>query len=98
MAERLTKTAARNVFYGGSAFFFAFVGLTAHSHYYMRNYHTDTPAPDGKRRARQARLGKAFLHQLPHAAGRGRLFRARGRQCLGSLGRQGGPGCAPREI
>ena len=36
MAERLTKTAARNIFYGGSAFFFAiFLGLTAHSHYYM---------------------------------------------------------------
>ena len=36
MAEALTKSAARNVFYGGSFFFFAiFVGLTAHSHYYM---------------------------------------------------------------
>ena len=42
MAERLTKTAARNVFYGGSAFFFAiFLGLTAHSHYYMVNTSTD---------------------------------------------------------
>ena len=42
MAERLTKSAARNVFYGGSVFFFAiFVGLTAHSHYYMRTTSTD---------------------------------------------------------
>ena len=42
MAERLTKTGARNVFYGGSAFFFAiFLGLTAHSHYYMRTTSTD---------------------------------------------------------
>jgi nitric oxide reductase subunit C len=42
MAERLTKSAARNVFYGGSAFFFAiFLGLTAHSHYYMLNTSTD---------------------------------------------------------
>ena len=42
MAERLTKTGARNVFYGGSIFFFAiFVGLTAHSHYYMRTTSTD---------------------------------------------------------
>ncbi|GCA50250.1 MULTISPECIES: c-type cytochrome [Sinorhizobium] len=42
MAERLTKTGARNVFYGGSIFFFAiFVGLTAHSHYYMRTVSTD---------------------------------------------------------
>ena len=42
MAERLTKSAARNVFYGGSAFFFAiFLGLTAHSHYYMADTSTD---------------------------------------------------------
>jgi nitric oxide reductase subunit C len=42
MAERLTKTGARNVFYGGSFFFFAiFVGLTAHSHYYIRTTSTD---------------------------------------------------------
>ena len=44
MAERLTKSAARNVFYGGSAFFFAiFLGLTAHSHYYMVTTSTDAP-------------------------------------------------------
>ncbi len=43
MAEALTKSAARNVFYGGSFFFFAiFLGLTAHSHYYMLNTSTDT--------------------------------------------------------
>ena len=42
MAEVLTKSAARNVFYGGSFFFFAiFVGLTAHSHYYMNTTSTD---------------------------------------------------------
>lgn len=42
MAERLTKTGARNVFYGGSIFFFAiFVGLTAHSHYYIKTTSTD---------------------------------------------------------
>jgi nitric oxide reductase subunit C len=42
MAERLTKSAARNVFYGGSAFFFAiFIGLTAHSHYYIVNTSTN---------------------------------------------------------
>jgi nitric oxide reductase subunit C len=49
MAERLTKAGARNVFYGGSIFFFAiFVGLTAHSHWFMRTKSTDettlTPA------------------------------------------------------
>jgi nitric oxide reductase subunit C len=42
MAERLTKSAARNVFFGGSAFFFAiFLALTAHSHYYMVTRSTD---------------------------------------------------------
>jgi nitric oxide reductase subunit C len=42
MSEHLTKTGARNVFYGGSAFFFAiFIGLTAHSHFYMRTTSTD---------------------------------------------------------
>ncbi|PWC39754.1 cytochrome c [Azospirillum sp. TSO35-2] len=42
MAERFTKSAARNIFYGGSAFFFlTFVGLTAHTHYYMRTTSTD---------------------------------------------------------
>ena len=48
MAERLTKSAARNVFYGGSAFFFAiFVGLTAHSHYYMTTKSTDVSTLTG---------------------------------------------------
>ena len=42
MAERLTKSAARNIFYGGSAFFLVvFVALTLHSHYYMRTISTD---------------------------------------------------------
>ena len=42
MAERLTKAATRNIFYGGSAFFFVtFVALTIHSHYHMRTVSTD---------------------------------------------------------
>ena len=54
MSERLTKTGARNVFYGGSAFFFAiFLGLTAHSHYYMRTSSTDeTTLTDGVARGK----------------------------------------------
>lgn len=38
MTERLTKSATRNIFYGGSAFFLVvFVALTVHSHLYMLN-------------------------------------------------------------
>ncbi len=43
MSERFTKSAARNIFYGGSAFFFVtFVVLTAVSHIYVNNTGTDT--------------------------------------------------------
>jgi nitric oxide reductase subunit C len=42
MSELLTKSAARNIFYGGSAFFFAvFVGLVAHTHMYAINTSSD---------------------------------------------------------
>lgn len=42
MAERLTKSAARNIFYGGSIFFLAiFVLLTIQSHLYIKNTSTD---------------------------------------------------------
>lgn len=42
MSERLTKSAARNVFYGGTAFFLvALIGLTAHSVSYINNHSTD---------------------------------------------------------
>jgi len=45
MSEMLTKSAARNIFYGGSLFFLAiFVGLTAHSHIYVLN--TTPPVTD----------------------------------------------------
>ncbi len=38
----LSKSAARNIFLGGSVFFFiVFAGLTAHSHWYMVNVSTD---------------------------------------------------------
>ena len=43
MTERFTKAAARNIFYGGSLFFFAaFVSLTAASHLYVVNTGTDS--------------------------------------------------------
>jgi nitric oxide reductase subunit C len=42
MREVMTKSMARNIFYGGSLFFILiFVGLTAHSHYYIRTTSTD---------------------------------------------------------
>lgn len=42
MAEVLTRSAARNIFYGGSLFFFIlFAVLTGHTHWYMVNVSTD---------------------------------------------------------
>ena len=42
MGEGLTKAAARNIFYGGSIFFFlVFAGLVAHSHYYALTSSSD---------------------------------------------------------
>ena len=47
IGEWFTKGAARRVFYGGSAFFFAaFAILTAHSHFYAVTESTDTDALD----------------------------------------------------
>ncbi len=43
MAETLSRSAARNIFYGGSLFFFiVFAALTAHTHWYMVNVSTDS--------------------------------------------------------
>ncbi len=45
MAEALTRSAARNIFFGGSLFFFiVFAALTAHTHWYMLNVSTDSDA------------------------------------------------------
>ncbi|MBY0430658.1 MAG: cytochrome c, partial [Rhodospirillales bacterium] len=45
MAERLTKSAARNVFYGGSLFFLVILlGLTAQSYGYITSTSTDVKA------------------------------------------------------
>ncbi|WP_347311008.1 c-type cytochrome [Defluviimonas sp. SAOS-178_SWC] len=43
MREVMTKSMARNIFYGGSLFFILiFVGLTVHSHRYITTTSTDT--------------------------------------------------------
>jgi len=42
MREVMTKSMARNIFYGGSLFFILiFLGLSVHSHYYIVNVSTD---------------------------------------------------------
>ena len=42
MSDVMTKSMARNVFYGGSLFFIAiFVAMSVHSHYYAVNVSTD---------------------------------------------------------
>lgn len=44
MSEVMTKSMARNVFFGGSLFFIAIFGaLSVHSHYYAVNVSTDKP-------------------------------------------------------
>lgn len=48
MREVLTKSMARNIFYGGSLFFIAiFIGLSAQSHLYIVNTSTDRAALTG---------------------------------------------------
>ncbi|MCF3595366.1 cytochrome c [Rhodobacteraceae bacterium LMO-12] len=43
MREVMTKSMARNIFYGGSLFFIiVFLGLSAHSHRYILNTSTNT--------------------------------------------------------
>jgi hypothetical protein len=77
MREVMTKSMARNIFYGGSLFFILiFVGLTAQSHFYISHDLDRRDDADRQCRGWQAPVGKALLHQLPHDPGRGRLFRA----------------------
>ncbi len=54
MIEGLSRNAARNIFFGGSIFFFVlFVGLTLHSHYYIV-----TESTDHEGITEQVRMGK----------------------------------------
>lgn len=54
MSERFTKAAARNIFYGGSIFFFViFIGLTAQTDHYIRTTSaSDSGLTDGVRRGK----------------------------------------------
>ena len=56
MAEILTKSRARNIFYGGSIFFvLVFIALTAQSHFYIVN-HATASAPLTEQVARGKRV------------------------------------------
>ena len=47
MREVMTKSMARNIFYGGSLFFILiFLGLSVHSHYYITSVSTDVNTLD----------------------------------------------------
>lgn len=60
MSELLTKSAARNIFYGGSAFFFAiFLALSAHSHYYAVTKSTTAPITESVERGKRIWEAKA---------------------------------------
>ncbi|HYA79677.1 MAG TPA: cytochrome c [Methylocystis sp.] len=54
MTEILTKTAARNVFYGGTAFFFAiFAALVAHSYIQARDVEATHPISEAVARGKR---------------------------------------------
>lgn len=54
MREIMTKTMARNVFYGGSLFFILiFVGLSAHSHFWIANAPTGATLTDSVARGKR---------------------------------------------
>lgn len=45
MSQQLTKSAARNIFYGGTIFFLViFIALVAHSHFYVVSSGASVPA------------------------------------------------------
>ena len=86
--ELFSKSAARNIFYGGSlVFLLIFLGLTAQSHLYALHEFDGRLGADTRGCAWQAHLGETRLHQLPHHSWRRRLFRAGTGQCLGALWR-----------
>jgi nitric oxide reductase subunit C len=64
MREVMTKTMARNIFYGGSLFFILiFVGLTAHSHYYaVTKSTTSMPLTDSVARGKRVWEANACIN------------------------------------
>ena len=77
MREVMTKTMARNVFYGGSLFFIVvFLILSAHSVRYVVNQSTANAPLTDSVRPWQACVGKTRLRELPHNYGGGCVLRA----------------------
>jgi hypothetical protein len=68
MGEGLTKAAARNIFYGGSIFFFlVFAGLVAHSHYYALTSSSDEAGlTDSVKRGKAVRERNEVVHEAEH--------------------------------
>lgn len=64
MREVMTKSMARNIFYGGSLFFILiFIGLTAHSHYYIVTSSTaGTPLSDSVARGKRVWEANACIN------------------------------------
>lgn len=64
MREVMTKSMARNIFYGGSLFFILiFIGLTAHSHYYIVTSSTaGTPLTDSVARGKRVWEANACIN------------------------------------
>src|SRR5437868_6237644 len=68
MGEGLTKAAARNIFYGGSIFFFlVFAGLVAHSHYYALTSSSDEAGlTDSVKRGKAVWERNEVVHEAEH--------------------------------
>ena len=62
MADRLTRSSARNIFYGGSVFFFlVFAGLVAHSHFYAISTSIGGVQPDEAVARGKHEIGRAHV-------------------------------------
>ena len=94
----LTKAAARNIFYGGSLFFFVvFAALVAQSHWYATTTAISAaPLTDAVIHGKRVWEKHACI-DCHTPVRRGRLLRARGRQRLGPLRRQGRSGGRARD-
>lgn len=88
MSERLTKSAARNIFYGGTAFFIVlFIALSVHTHLYIVNTSTDeTTLTESVTRGKHVWERNACIncHSL---LGEGAYFAPELGECVGTLWR-----------